>query len=109
MQDGDLPGLGPCCMCERPDGVRNIVILHRRNAVPGHGWGCFVCGLPPDGASAVLCDLCADIYQADNSLLTTACRGYPGSDGRIAIAELPPGSFDHDRAKHPELPPEAPN
>jgi hypothetical protein len=93
---GDAPDLGPCCLCGRADGVRNMIMLDRRCAVPGHGWGCVVCGLPNDGASAVVCDPCLDRWRADNSILMTACRGYPATDGRIAIAELPEGVFDHD-------------
>jgi hypothetical protein len=96
----DLPDLGPCCMCEGTEGVRNLIMLDLRGTVPGHGWGCLGCGLPSDGASAVLCDKCLTRYQADRSLLTIACRGYPGTDGRIPIAELEP--FEHDDAAHRE-------
>jgi hypothetical protein len=94
----DLPDLGPCCMCEGP-GSRNLIMLSRRGAIPGHGWGCVVCGLPLDGAYAVLCEACIIRWEHDNSLLTVACRGWPG-EGRIPIAELPKGLFDHDMAKH---------
>jgi hypothetical protein len=96
----DEPDLGPCCICERSEDVHNIIMLQRRGAVPGHGWGCVVCGLPPDGACAVLCDACLPKWQADESLLRVACRGYPGTDGRIAIADLPPAAFSHDMARH---------
>lgn len=98
MDDDDLPDLGPCCMCEGLAGVSNIILLERRGVVAGHGWGCIECGLPMDGASAVLCDPCFDRYLADESVLTIACRGYPATDGRVAIAVLPP--FNHDAAKH---------
>jgi hypothetical protein len=91
--------LGPCCMCDG-DQVTTIVMLNRRCAVAGHGWGCVVCELPMDGASAVLCEPCFERYSADNALLTTACRGYPTTDGRIPIAELPPGEFKHRDVDH---------
>jgi hypothetical protein len=97
---GDLPKFGPCCMCETEDGVRNMVMLDRRCAIPGHGWGCVVCDLPPDGAAAVLCDPCAARYRDEPAALTVACRGYPAIDGRVAIAQLPAGAFAHDEAKH---------
>ena len=100
--DPELPELGPCCMCERRDGVRNMILLDRRGAVPGRGWGCVVCGLPPDGAVAVLCDDCLARYRLDQALLKVACRGYPARDGRIAIAALPPEPFEHDPAAHGE-------
>lgn len=91
---------GPCCMCQTREGVTNMVMLDRRCAVPGHGWGCFVCHLPSDGAIAVLCDTCLAVYQQNPEDLFEACRGYPGTEGRIAIAELPPGEFQHDLAMH---------
>jgi len=96
----DTPSLGPCCMCETLAGVRNIIMLDRRCVVAGHGWGCVVCGLPSDGACAVLCDACALLYLAGETPLTIACRGYPATDGRVAIAVLPP--FEHDITKHAE-------
>jgi hypothetical protein len=99
MRD-DEPDLGPCCMCETTEGVMNIIVLSRRSAIPGHGWGCFSCGLPADGAFAVLCDDCLGLWQQDESRLMIACRGYPATEGRIPIADLPPGKFDHDDSKH---------
>ncbi len=101
MGDEDIPDLGPCCICETTQGVANIFLLPRRAAIPGHGWGCFVCGLGPDGASAVLCDSCVPLYQANHGALRFACRGYPAIEGRIAVSELQ-APFDHDPSKHPE-------
>jgi hypothetical protein len=40
--------------------------------------------------------------QRDPSALTVACAGYPGEDGPVAIAVLPPGEFDHDMSRHQE-------
>jgi hypothetical protein len=94
-----VPDLGPCCICETTQGVSAIVMLGRRCAVPGHGWGCFVCGLPPDGAYAVLCDPCVDTWQGDGAL-RFACRGYPAQDGRIPISELSSEPFEHNEARH---------
>lgn len=96
----DRPKLGPCCMCEGTEGVNNIIMLDRRGAEPGRGWGCFVCGLPSDGAIAVICDGCLPRYQADNTTLKVACRGYAGEGGRVPIAELPEEPFHHHDAKH---------
>jgi hypothetical protein len=87
-------------MCEATEGVNTIVMLERRAAIAGHGWGCVVCDLPMDGAYAVLCDPCVERYRADRSLLTIVCRGYPATDGRIPIADLPPGEFDHREELH---------
>ena len=87
-------------MCDTRQGVHNLIMLDRRCEIPGHGWGCVVCGLPADGAYAVLCDPCREIWQADHSQMLFACRGYPASEGRIAIAELPPGEFKHRDIDH---------
>ena len=91
-----LPDFGPCCHCGRTDGVRNIVMLSRRGPTPGRGWGCVVCGLPCDGAIAVMCDDCIDVEPM------FVCSGYPVTGGRVPIDELSPERFDHDPAKHPE-------
>jgi hypothetical protein len=77
-------------------------MLSRRCLVPGHGWGCAICNLPADGAVAVLCIECEPIYHADASALRFACRGYPASEGRVPINELPTEHFDHDLNKHDE-------
>lgn len=87
--------LGPCCVCETTINVRNILMLSQKSPMPGKGWGCFQCGLPSDGASAVVCDDCLE------KPLKFACRGYPGVDGRIPIEELTE-KIEHDYAKHPE-------
>src|SRR5262249_33470594 len=63
-------------------------------------WGCVVCDLPPDGATAVLCSPCFDLYRRDPTILKLACRGYPVSEGRIPIAELSSDMFEHDRVAH---------
>ncbi len=81
--------LGPCCICGSAGyGVRNVMMLHFKNQVPGHGWGCVVCGLPPDGAVAVLCDPCFDRLNAGEATLKFVCRGYPATEGRIPFPEL---------------------
>lgn len=93
----DDASFGPCCGCERDTaGVRNIVTLPWRNKVPGHGWGCFICHLPADGASAVLCDECTTALKGGQDVIRFACRGYPGSDGRAPIAKFTE-PFEHDQ------------
>lgn len=92
--------LGPCCSCGRDDPkhpARNVLMLQQKSPIPGRGWGCVQCGLPADGAVAVVCDEC---LQA-NRPRQFACRGWPGVDGRVAIGELV-GSHQHDLSKHPE-------
>jgi hypothetical protein len=77
--------------------VINVMMLHRRGPVPGKGWGCVACGLPADGAVAVLCDACTERYQKDETVeLRFVCWGYATSGLRVPIDQLPPGEFDHD-------------
>ena len=90
-EENEELGLGPCCSCEcTGPQVRNIIMVHKRAVVPGHGWGCVICNLPFDGASYVQCDDCFDLQREP----VYACRGYPGKDGRIPITELTE-PFDH--------------
>ena len=97
--------LGPCCVCSSMKRVRSILCLNLRSPIPGHGWGCVVCGLPSDGASAVICDACCESHREGDvtKAIRFACRGYPGSEGRIPIGELTE-FFGHDVSKHPEAP-----
>lgn len=98
----DFTDLGPCCICAG-GGAVNVLTLPQRSATPGRGWGCVRCGLPSDGAVAVVCDVCLGRYRRNNAELSMCCTGYPGSDGRMPISDLAPGAFAHDPARHPEL------
>lgn len=90
------PDLGPCCACEATGPtVRNVIMWAKKSPTPGKGWGCFVCGLPADGATIVLCDDCLDQDREPRF----ACVGYPGSDGRIPVEALQ-DDFHHDLKLH---------
>ena len=92
------PELGPCCVCGTTgETVRNIMMLNKRAPTPGYGWACFQCGLPPDGAIAVLCDGCLEA----NAKITHICDGYPAEGKRVPL-DLSAPDFDHDMSKHPE-------
>lgn len=94
------PALGPCCICGGLADVRNIMMLDRLSPIPGRGWGCMVCGLPADGATAVLCDACRDDHTARDVPLKFVCRGYPAEDGRAPFEDLDAEVFAHDAEKH---------
>lgn len=97
------PELGTCCVCERTERVRTILQLHKISPTPGKGWGCFQCGIPMDGAIAVVCDRCFDAHgQKIGDALKFACKGYPAIDGRVPIGELQ-GEHEHLLSLHPEL------
>lgn len=93
----NLPNLGACCVCGRSSSaVRNIVLLHQRAPIPGHGWGCGICGLPADGAVAVVCDACL----ASGNPIRFVVVGYPYQNTRMPIHDLAFAPFDHDPRKH---------
>lgn len=92
--------LGPCCICEKTGkDVRNIIYIDRKGPVPDKGWGCVQCGLPFDGATAVICDNCFESKAAPRYV----CTGYPAIDGQTPIEELSDELFTHDLTKHPEF------
>lgn len=95
-----LLDLGSCCICGGTEAVNNIVLLDRRAPIAGHGWCCFVCNLPADGAYAVLCDRCLPDYRTGKTALLFVCRGHPAEDGRAAFKDLSAEPFEHDMAKH---------
>ncbi len=110
MPDDAPTSLGPCCICDTTGpAVRVLVLLNAKAPVRGHGWGCALCALPAHGALAVICEACAAVAECDatpraavEDALRFACRGYPGTDGRLPIDRLR-GEHGHDRRQHPEL------
>jgi len=103
----DTVDLGPCCACEKHDGtVRNIVALPWKVPVEfrGKGWGCLVCGLEPNGATAVVCDSCAQGHRnvVGWSWIKFVCAGY-AKEGRIPFSSLDfneSNGMIHDMQKH---------
>lgn len=87
---------GACCNCLRVARLPIIVMLPRLSPTPGHGWGCVVCGLPCDGAVAVLCDNC----EGAAGMPRFVCTGYATEPGRTPFDSLPPEIFEHDDAAH---------
>jgi hypothetical protein len=84
----NIKSLGTCCMCEQDDGtVRNILNLPYRNP-KAVGWGCFVCNLPMEGATTIVCDSCLEILQNDKAEIKWVCAGYPTEPERIPFDSL---------------------
>lgn len=90
--------LRPCCSCGKDVPCPNLVNMDRKAPVPGTGWGCLQCGLPADGAMAVVCERCFLRHKKPIAVVF----GYITSRERRAIEELEPGVFEHDLTKHPE-------
>jgi hypothetical protein len=98
MNDDDPLDLGTCCACHKSGPtVRNVFLLHKLAPVPGTGWGCFQCGLPFDGADAVVCDACLE----SKAPILDAIYGLAEDKKRVPYHTLT-GYFDHDMSKHPE-------
>lgn len=107
----DLPEtLGPCCICEAPHAVV-LLMLNAQAPIADHGWACVQCGIGADGAIAVVCEACARPFEEGagqrqghlEDALRFACRGYPGTEGRIPIEDLR-GEHGHNATRHPEIP-----
>lgn len=93
---------GACCHCLRDclevSGLVNLVFLKRRAPIAGTGWGCCKCGIPEDGAMAILCNEC---FEAGKAVLY-ACEGRVTENKRVPIESLPEIVFDHNVHHHPE-------
>lgn len=87
---------GPCCACGKHDGtVQQVVSLNRLAPIAGTGWECTGCGLPPNGAMAVVCTECL----AKREPLKNVIYGPLGSHDRFLVGDLSEEVFDHKRPK----------
>ncbi len=91
--------LGKCCACETEGPtVRSIVMIERKMPRPGVGcWGCLQCGLPQQGAYAVLCDRCIETHAVPKFV----CVGPAACNERLPLDQVTE-PFEHDMSKHPE-------
>ncbi len=89
---------GRCCACRERLPLRNVVCMSFRApaSAAGKGWGCVVCGLPADGAIAVVCDPCV---QAGAPILDV-CADYATQPERADAAPLKDTPYEHDSARH---------
>jgi len=76
-------------------------MINHPGPTPGKGWGCFTCDLPLNGALAVLCDACFDLYLAGEPL-RSICTGNPDKDGRTPYDQMSQEPFEHNMDLHPE-------
>jgi hypothetical protein len=88
---------GPCCAClkQKPT-TRNLLMLPHRASVPGTGWGCIVCNLPPDGAVAIVCDDCLQSQRE----LQNVIFGYPMEKQRVGYEAVSHTKFKHTQELH---------
>lgn len=102
--------LGSCCYCEAaPASV--IAMLDFK--VPAaerevEGWGCALCGLPPEGALTVFCEGCARELERNEPVATfffaapMICLGYPQENRRARVEAIRMEPHEHDLRFHPE-------
>lgn len=96
---------GTCCACGGHADLATFLMLPFRAPVPGTGWGCVVCGLPPDGAIAAICDECAGPIASTRQApgLKYVCLGRPLA-GRVTPYSPDSGwfrkPFTHDLSRH---------
>lgn len=91
--------LGLCCVCgERK--ADTVIMLPYKSPSPGKGWGCFQCGLPNDGAVAVVCGECFTGVGQKMPDIKYMVIGYPAENVRIPYEPDKLEPFDHDEKKH---------
>ncbi len=95
----DFPEIdfGSCCCCERENKPRNLISIPVKGPVPGKGWGCYVCGLPCDGAIAVVCDECL----AEQRPIKWVIYGWAAGGERVLLSTCAE-PFGHDLRFHGE-------
>ncbi len=97
----DSVKLGPCCECEGGKGAHNLIQLQGVLCpIPDRGWGCLVCHTTMSGAMAVLCQPCCQRWLKEHFTPRLACRGYPGTDGRVPFGQLLVGDVGCDPVNH---------
>ncbi len=98
--------LGPCCVCgkEQDGTVRTLVMLPFEGPHGTSGWGCIVCRLEAIGATAIVCDACANAHPADleDHLQWVIAGRYPSEGLRVRLKELLRRPHEHDLSKHAE-------
>ena len=93
---------GCCCICESTQNVNNLIQLDYK-VESESGWGCVRCGLPAEGAIAIVCDACIDKHGKSEDLEDKIKLLMNG----IKRIPAPPVSdrvpHEHDLSRHPEF------
>jgi len=98
-EDETRLNLGACCACgQEKDTTHNVLMLDKLAPQPGTGWGCVVCGLPQDGAVAIVCDNCLTTSATINYVVD----GFATDKKRKPYSTVENTSFEHDLSKHEE-------
>lgn len=98
--DFEMGATRRCCACgELREDVHNVVCLPVKAPIPGTGWGCVECGLPADGALALVCDSCALRPDDEQRAVEFAYNGPVGGPELVQVKWLT-GQWQHDLTKH---------
>jgi len=105
-----LDKIGRCCVCLRDhhEGVTITGMIFINNVGPSeaHGtessWGCHICGLPPLGAVAVICDECEKVLKSApvKGGFRYLCAGPLADDIRIDSKTVKLHLFNHCMLTH---------
>lgn len=99
MVGTEVVNFGTCCSCGGTDSVRNVMCLNKRSPY-GFGWGCMQCGLPAEGAIAVICDECLEAEAPIREVI----KGEAFKGERFPYEETAGWEeFEHDLSQHPEI------
>jgi hypothetical protein len=89
----------PCCGCRVDRKLTWLVHVSRLAPTPGTGWGCDGCGLPNNGAVALICDPCRALGNA--VVIRDVCTAVANRSGRTPIELVERTAFDHRWERHP--------
>lgn len=99
-----MANYGPCCICEcEGESVQNFIQLDYKNPKKSttSGWGCVVCGLPAEGALAIICD---ERLNNPDTVIDDIKFLMDGETGRVPVpAETDRVPHEHDLSLHREL------
>lgn len=91
---------GTCCVCESEMETCGIIQLGYK-VESESGWGCYQCGLPMEGAIAIVCGDCVDKHA--ETIEDQIKYLMDGKKGRFPVPPVEKRvTHEHDLSLHPE-------
>lgn len=92
---------GSCCICESTRNVNNLIQLDYK-VESASGWGCVQCGLKMEGAIAIVCDTCIELYGKQSDF-KDKIKFLMNGIKRIPVLPVEKRvPHEHDLSRHPE-------